>query len=391
MRRSPILLCIWLWGTLTSAMANEPIKIGMTAAFSGPAAALGLELRTGIEAYFHTVNQQGGIRHRPLKLIAYDDGYEPMRAAANLRRLITEDKVLATIGNVGTPTAMVTVPITIAHHTLMFGAFSGGDILRPTPPSRYIINYRPSYARETQEIINGVLAQGISAQYIAFFTQLDRFGDAIYESAITALHEKGWTHTENLIHGRYVRNTENVEEAVARILEAKVPPKVVIMAGSYKPCAKFITLLQQHRPDIWFIHISFVGTQILKQELGQAAHHIVVTQVVPPLDSGFPIIDEYKAAFKAWRPDKIPNDISLEGFIIAKLFCDGLRQVTGTLTRETLIDAMEQIQNLDLGLGQKISYDSTDHEGISHVWPVCLSKDKIQSFSWDELSQGSGK
>ncbi|BBI63303.1 hypothetical protein HSBAA_46090 [Vreelandella sulfidaeris] len=58
-------------------------------------------------------------------MIARDDEYKPLQAASNTRQIIQEDEVLAAIGNVGTPTATVTIPIYNEYETLLYGAFTG--------------------------------------------------------------------------------------------------------------------------------------------------------------------------------------------------------------------------------------------------------------------------
>ncbi len=216
----------------------ESIKLGMTAALTGSASELGLNMRAGIESYFSVINEQGGVNGRPIELIVKDDGYEPERAAKNMRSLIDQDNVLAILGNVGTPTAIVTVPIAQEKKILLFGAFSGGDVLRSDPASHYIINYRASYNEETAVMINGLLDIGIKPRQIAFFTQADSYGDTAYQGAIEALKKTGFDKTEQLVHARYTRNTVNVENAVANILDAAIEPKAIIMAAGYKASSK---------------------------------------------------------------------------------------------------------------------------------------------------------
>jgi ABC-type branched-subunit amino acid transport system substrate-binding protein len=75
----------------------------MSTALNGPAAALGNNMRVGVESYFLLVNQKGGVDGRLLELIVRDDGYEPERASFNMRQLIDQDEVLVVIGNVGYP------------------------------------------------------------------------------------------------------------------------------------------------------------------------------------------------------------------------------------------------------------------------------------------------
>ena len=143
------------------------VKVGMTTALEGPAKGLGMGVQLGVEAYFKKINDAGGVKGEKIKLIALDDGYELSRAAPNMRQLIGEEKVVAVIGNVGTPTATVTVPIANELKTVLFGAFTGAGLLRKNP-DRYVVNYRVSYAQETSTMINGLLASGIKPEEIAF-------------------------------------------------------------------------------------------------------------------------------------------------------------------------------------------------------------------------------
>src|SRR3546814_6351616 len=63
---------------------------------------------SGILAAFAEANSKGGIAGRQLELKSYDDGYEPERAIAHTKTLITQDQVFALIGGVGTPTSSAT-------------------------------------------------------------------------------------------------------------------------------------------------------------------------------------------------------------------------------------------------------------------------------------------
>ncbi len=122
-------------------LSSNSWRIGMSAAFSGPAEALGNGMRSGIEGCFKHVNERGGVHGRPLELIPLDDAYEPSKTAPNMRRLIDQEDVFAVIGNVGTPTAAVAVPIANEKSIPLFGAFTGAGLLRKNPPDRYVINY----------------------------------------------------------------------------------------------------------------------------------------------------------------------------------------------------------------------------------------------------------
>ena len=190
LRRSLLSVAL-IVGLFAPLLAQAELSFGIVAPSSGGAASLGLGMQKGIEAYFAEVNEAGGVNGETLALIARDDQYKPLQAAIHTRHLIQEDEVLAAIGNVGTPTATVTIPIFNEYETLLYGAFTGAGVLRKTPPDRYVINYRASYVQETAAMVDGVLEAGVLPEEIAFFTQNDSFGDAGYSGATQALTARG--------------------------------------------------------------------------------------------------------------------------------------------------------------------------------------------------------
>ena len=164
-----------------AAEADSPAEIvlGMSTVLTGNAGNLGKDMQRGILAGLERANRNGGVNGRKLRLITLDDGYEPTRTGPNMRQLIEKDNVLAIIGNVGTPTAIVSVPLVNEQKTLLFAPFSGGPILRNNPPDRYVINFRAGYAEETAAMIDALIdIAGLKPEEIAFFTQRDSYGDA---------------------------------------------------------------------------------------------------------------------------------------------------------------------------------------------------------------------
>lgn len=353
---------------------GDELKVGMSGALSGPAAALGVGMKRGIEAYFAIVNAAGGVHGRTLRLIALDDGYEPSRAAANMHKLISEDKVFAMLGNPGTPTAAVAVPIANSEHVPLFGALTGAGLLRKTPPDRYVINFRASYSQETAEMVRGITELGIRPAEIAFFTQNDAYGDAGYEGGIAALHQLGYAGAERLPHARYPRNTTDVEGAVARLLDPTLHPRAIIMIGAYKPCAKFIRLARRHGLGAVFVNVSFVIGDSLLAELGGDADGVIVTQVVPPIDAELPAVRAYRAAV----PDGERGFVSLEGFLAARAFVEAVRRAGPGATPEALIDALESAGPLDLGLGAPLEVTRTRHQLSNRVWPMIIEHGRFR-------------
>ena len=89
---------------------SSRIILGQSAAFSGPAAQLGIQMNKGAKIYFDQLNAGGGLNGHSIELRSLDDGYEPDRCKANTEKLI-KDEVFGLIGYVGTPTCMAALPL----------------------------------------------------------------------------------------------------------------------------------------------------------------------------------------------------------------------------------------------------------------------------------------
>lgn len=370
-----------------SDSAPPPIVLGTSTALSGPAQSLGTGVRLGMEAYFARVNRQGGVRGRSITLISMDDGYVPEAAAQNMKRLIDEERVLAVLGNVGTPTAKVTVPIATEKKTLLFGAFTGAGLLRPTPPNRYVINYRASYLQETAAMVRGLLNGGVLPYQIAIFSQDDSYGDAGYAGVMRGLEEVGYLHGYRLAHGRYERNTVDVQKGLLAILEAPIEPRAIIMIGAYAACAKFIRIAKRALPNAIFLNVSFVGSTALMNTLGEDSEGVVVTQVVPHFASDLFLTTDYRRDLLEFAPNAQQSFVSLEGYIVARIFVEGLRRAGPEVDRESIIDALLGIRDLDIGIGTPISFSAEVYQGSQMVWPTVIRDGHFEPFEFASLEK----
>jgi ABC-type branched-subunit amino acid transport system substrate-binding protein len=370
-----------------SSHVQADIYVGTTTPLSGPLSEVGKNALAGIGAYFKRINSNGGVHGHKIHLVIKDDEYEPRLAAPNMRDLISKHDVIAVIGNVGTPTAVVTVPIAIENSVPLIGAITGAPLLRETPPNRYIFNYRASYSEEAASMIDGLIGVGIKPEEIAFFSQRDSYGDAGYDGAISALQKHNFIDTHSLAHGRYTRNSLNVEGALATILEAPVKPRAIIMAGSYAPSAKFIKLAKQDLPDCLFLNLSFVGSAPLLNELEEQTENVIITQVVPSFNSNLSIAKEFKEDLKNFNIAIEPNFVSFESYIVAKIFIHALQKVEGQIiNREAIVNSLHKLSNLDIGLNTNISYAEKKHQAVHQVWPVTIKDKTFIPVDWKELS-----
>jgi branched-chain amino acid transport system substrate-binding protein len=369
-------------------VSPDEIVLGMSTVLTGSAANLGKDMQRGLLAGLARTNRSGGVNGRKLRLITLDDGYEPTRTGPNIRQLIEKDHVLAIIGNVGTPTAIVAVPLVNELKTLLFAAFSGGSILRNDPPDRYVVNFRAGYAEEMAGMLDALIdIAGLNPQEIAFFTQRDSYGDNGFILGMAALRRHGLTDPKKILHVGYERNTLAVESAVADLLMSDNPPRAVVMVGAYAPCAKFIRLCRDSDLNPLFLNISFVGSSSLAEALGKTDAHIIVSQVVPdPSDESVPIIREYQADLKAIDSSASASFGDFEGYIAARILTLALEKIQGSPTCEAIVDALEGLGQFEIGLGEPLHLSRTEHQASHRVWPTLLKGGRFVPFQWSGIA-----
>ena len=340
-------------------VTTNSILLGQSAAFSGPAAQLGIQMNIGTKAYLDYVNARGGVYGRRIELKTRDDRYEANLCIDTTTKLIEEDKVFALISYVGTPTTAAAMPIITKAKVPLVGPFTGAELLR-TPVNRYIFNVRASYYDETEKIVDVLASNGNTN--IAVFYQDDNYGLAGLKGVEIAMAKRN---LKISALGKVERNTIKVEDAVKSINAAR--PGGVVMISAYTSVAEFVRQMKKAGSVAQFHNVSFVGSKALADALKDEGYGIAITQVVPfPWSSsGVRVVKEYQEIMtKAGNTDF--NFSSLEGFIVGKVMVEGLRRAGKNLTREKLIAALEDMNNVDLG-EFVVSFSPTNHSGSKYV------------------------
>ena len=351
---------------LPALAQNNRIVLGQSAALSGPAAQLGLQMNAGARIYFSALNAQGGVNGNQIELRATDDGYEPDRCKANTEKFIKDD-LFALFGYVGTPTCLAALPLVTDSKIPFFGPFTGAEALRD-PFHRSVFHLRASYFDETALIVKQLTSLGLKK--IAVFYQDDAYGKAGLEGVTRALKA---LNLAPVALGTVERNTVNVAQAVKDIVGKGAD--AVVQISAYKSCAAFIRESRKAGYGGTFFNVSFVGTQALADELGKEANGIMISQVMPfPFSTTTPISREYLEAVRKAGGDAKPNYSSMEGYLAAKVLAEGLRRAGRTPTRESLITGLESIQKTDFG-GFLVDFGPKDHVASRFVDLSMLTED----------------
>jgi branched-chain amino acid transport system substrate-binding protein len=115
----------------TPALAD--IKIGMTGALSGPAAALGVEAKAGLEMAIEDINSAGGIKGEKVVLIAKDDEGQPPKAQDFAKQLVYRDQIVAFFASTMTTPNLASMNVTGAAGIPHIIAGTTSNVVCPLP------------------------------------------------------------------------------------------------------------------------------------------------------------------------------------------------------------------------------------------------------------------
>lgn len=371
----------------STAFGEAEIVVGMSAAFTGVSRDLGTELYRGAQAYLSEINASGGVLGNQVRILRYDDGYDPARAIHNTIALIERDRAPLLFGYVGTPTVTRVLPLLKRYESngpyLLF-PFTGAQPQRQLPYGTLVFNLRASYLEETSGLVDHLVA--IGRRRIAIFYQADAYGRSGWDGVRKALARHGLKIAGEATYARGTPYTSDLSIQVRALRAAQAD--AVISVGVYAACAAFIRDVVDSGWEVPIANVSFVGSESLLDLLAGEGRRrskdyttrLVNSQVVPSYeDRALPAVQEYRALM-----DKHPaapaadssgatgrrkySFVSFEGFLDAKLLVEVLRRAGGSTDREHIRRAFYGMHDLELGIGSPVSFGPDRNQGLSAVY-----------------------
>ena len=384
---------------LEKGVSAESIRIGGVMDLEGRSRGLGQGMKRGIEAALDGRTVQG----KRIEYITLNDSYTPEKTVAATRKLL-ERGVFAVLGNVGTPTAKVSLPVLAEDGAPAVGFFTGAGLLRPGVGD--VVNFRASYVQETAAVIRSAVEAGVPPAGICAFVQNDAYGMAGVTGIKLALEAEAGTEAGTLQRieqilamtgedpprnglgpvGVYKRNTfvsrPGFESLDTWESATGTPCRVVVTVGTYAAISRFIAYARYKGKPWVFSAVSFTGADNFRAALAErgVTDGVIMTQVVPPLDSYLPIV---AAARKALGDDF--GYVTLEGYIVGRLWLKLMNDIQGPLTRAAFLDSVRG-NRFDLG-GLTIDF-SDDNQASDFVLMTRLTPTGftvMQPADWGEL------
>ena len=351
-----------------TAKTGKKLTIGQSVPLTGAADQIGLAYLNGAKICFDALNAANGVGGYSIEVKALDDGYDPAKAAANAKKLISEG-VDALFGFAGTASCDAAHAVTKPSGILFFAPFAASDALH-NPALTNVFHVRPALADEAYKVARHCAT--LNQERIAVFAEDDAMGRAGLAAVNNALVDL--KRPPLVTSALSPVNSTQVDAAVAQIIKSQ--PQAIILASLFNSSAAFIRKMRQAGFGGQFLTFSVVGIDPLFSALGKEIGGIVISQVVPsPRSANIPLVKEYLDALN--KTDQSPSYESVEGYIAARSFAEGVQQsiaAGGKPDRAGLQKAFNSMTDFSLA-GFRVNLRPKKYESVRAIDLVSIMPD----------------
>lgn len=346
-----------------NARQHDDILIGQSASLSGTPSRNGLLYSEGGRLYFDEVNRRGGILGRRLRLLRLDDRGRPQLALANTRTLLEQQQLIALFGYSGPATSRASLPLAGEAGIPFFAPRSGSYLLQQHAANRMLFTVRANRREEFGFLVSHFASVGM--RRVVILHADDSIGDRDVTLITQLLHQSGGQLVAGIPVGRLQSFRTETDETAEAIIQLQ--PDAVVISGDAAAGAAVIRELRHRRYPIPSYGLSHLGALSFKEMLGKHGVGVALMQTVPfPWQARNALAAEYRKTAEA--QGQTPSFVGLEGYLAAKVLCEGLRRAGQRPTREKLVLALESINdsNYDVG-GFSLNFSAGSHHGSRYV------------------------
>lgn len=364
--------------------SNEPIKVGAWLPLTGAAADSGIETKTGIDAFFKQLNDEGGIGGRDVEFIVGDDAYDPQQTLQVARRLVQQENVVAFLGSFGTANAEAAFPFVLDQSEVPIVAPIGGvrEWYTEDHPGLYLMY--PTTVDAFQAA--GAWAAEDGAKKVLIL----HWDSEIFKAAADAAAEPLTAAGAEVQFMPVKIGTADYAPIVAQIPKYG-PDSVVVISGSIEVATY---LKESKRQGLEVRNYTFPQNVSLTipNLAGADADGLKGISAVrsPLLDE--PGIVKYREAMAKYAPDHPIDYTSLQAYAYAYAFAEVVKGIDGEITAETINTAFENAEGINTGgILSPLKFSSEDRFGVDTVFRNELVNGKWVDRGEARLTTGGGR
>ena len=355
--------------------ANE-IVIGTAQDLSGPIVNFSKAAVNGMRMRVDEINAAGGINGRKLRLVVEDHGYDPKKAVLAAQKLVQQDKIFASMGSIGTATAMAAMPIYLDNKVAHLFPLSGArEMFEPAAPLKFSFA-APYYDQIRAGIKRLVKDKGLKK--VCALYQDDDFGLEVMRGAEQGLKDINATYVERTT---YKRGATDFASQVAKMKEAGCDG--VVMGTIIRETIGVIGTAKKLDWNPVFVGTTASYSEIIPKLGGALVNgfYSTCTLNAPYADDANPKIKEFVASYKS-KFNEDPSVFSAYGWQIINMFGVAAQAAGKDLNPTTLNKAIETTKfPTDMFGADEQTFSATKRLGSDRAMLCQIADGKWKSVS----------
>jgi branched-chain amino acid transport system substrate-binding protein len=334
-------------------------------------------IRQGIQSYFNLVNEKGGVNGRKLKLIAYDNEYQPSKTVPVATKLVQEDKVFAIVGTPCTPC-----------HQAAEALFEGMPMVGPSPAStsafteplrKNWFGAQMNYKIEAKFFADYAVKK-MGAKRIGILYENDDYGKEGWKGAKEYL--QGMSGVEVVAELPY--NVQDVDFSSQAQQLKQINPDVIIMTGVQKAAAAFRTQMDKIGGTNIPLMVTYaigMDQKVMFDLAGKAWNGVYSTLSMPTTaEVDNPKIKEFLVQFSKDFPNSSPNGSAQAGWAAAQILVEGIKRSGDNLTWDNFITQMETLKDWQDSLYFDVYYTPDTRYGQTTMFLTQAKDGKLEKI-----------
>lgn len=307
-------------------------------------------------------NKKGGVNGKVIKLIHFDDKYNPHLAIENIELLI-ELNIKILLCPVGSMTLKTILP-TIKEENMVVMLPKATSTIFRKKEFKNIIHLLASSDKEGEILINHLIEK-YTPNKIALFYQPNTYSLGALEAIKKILKEFNLIEKKDWMATSHLQNSLDVSHSVKKI--KKFNPEAIILLSTPLKAKNLIKELgMEFLFNKQILGISSCSGVVFKDFMRDKNLKYINTQLSPnPETSKLQIVEEFRNASKlAGEP---LDDFILEGYMTADIFINIIKKIKGKITPEKIISESEKIQNYNYK-GLSLNFDPETRAILNTIW-----------------------
>ena len=347
-----------LGGAQQTGITSKTIVTGGTFPLTGPAAAYA-PIPVGMRAYFSYINsrrssvdKKRGIYGRQIVFKVYDDGYNPANTIQLTRRLVEQDKVFATVGQLGTEQNLAVRPYMnekkVPQSLVSTGASTWGMHYSQYP---WTTGWQPDYVSEAR--VYGLhIKANHAGKNIAVLYQNDDYGKD-YLLGLRAALGKQYADQNIVAQEPFEVTTPTVQAQMARIRASGARVFVILATPTFTIQAYAFGKALGYNPDQIYVNSVSATAAFLNIAVQRAGAEYVngslsVTYLKDPSNPAQdrdPAVQEYNKLMAKYAPGvNAKNQLYMYGFAKAETFVQAMYAAGKNPTRASYQKALASMK-----------------------------------------------